>query len=155
MPIRDDVRQKRRRGGRDADQRIFIAATLIPTALGLFIFWIYPLANGLWGSFTDWRAFQTDRNFIGLDNYRTLWNDNIFRETLLNTAQYTLMYLPLNVAIGLMLALAIENSGSTNRPSASSTSSSISSACRPSPSSSPPPRPCPRSSPTPSGRTSA
>jgi len=111
MPIRDDVRQKRRRGGRDADQRIFIAATLIPTALGLFIFWIYPLANGLWGSFTDWRAFQTDRNFIGLDNYRTLWNDNIFRETLLNTAQYTLMYLPLNVAIGLMLALAIENSG--------------------------------------------
>ncbi len=43
MPIRDDVRQKRRRGGRDADQRIFIAATLIPTALGLFIFSIYPL----------------------------------------------------------------------------------------------------------------
>ena len=79
--------------------------------MGLLIFWIYPLANGLWGSFTDWRAFQTDRDFIGLDNYRTLWNDDVFRTTLVNTCQYTLMYLPLNVAIGLGLALAIEQSG--------------------------------------------
>lgn len=101
----------RRRGGRDADQRLFIAVTLIPIFLGLLIFWVYPLANGLWGSFTDWRAFQTDRSFIGLDNYRTLWNDNVFRETVLNTAKYTLMYLPLNLIIGLLLAMAVEASG--------------------------------------------
>ncbi len=101
----------RRRGGRDADQRLFIAVTLIPIFLGLLIFWVYPLANGLWGSFTDWRAFQTDRSFVGLDNYRTLWSDNVFRETLLNTAKYTLMYLPLNLIIGLVLAMAIEASG--------------------------------------------
>lgn len=101
----------RRRGGRDADQRLFIAVTLIPIFLGLLIFWVYPLANGLWGSFTDWRAFQTDRSFVGLDNYRTLWNDNVFRETLLNTAKYTLMYLPLNLIIGLLLAMAVEASG--------------------------------------------
>src|SRR5215203_1644635 len=111
ISVRNGPPKKKRLGGRDADQRIFVAVTLIPTILGLLIFWIYPLANGLWGSFTDWRAFQTDRDFIGLDNYQTLWNDDVFRTTLVNTGQYTLMYLPLNVAIGLALALAIEHSG--------------------------------------------
>ena len=105
------VRRKSRLGGRDADQRLFVAVTLIPTALGLLIFWIYPLANGLWGSFTDWKAFQTDREFIGIDNYRTLWHDDVFRETLVNTFQYALMYLPANIVIGLTLAMAIEASG--------------------------------------------
>jgi multiple sugar transport system permease protein len=111
IPVRQSTPKQRRLGGRDADQRLFIAVTLVPTILGLLIFWIYPMANGLWGSFTDWRAFQTDRDFIGLDNYRTLWNDDLFRTTLVNTAEYTLMYLPLNVALGLLLALAIEHSG--------------------------------------------
>ena len=99
------------RGSRNADQRLFIAVTLIPTVLGLLIFWIYPVVNGLWGSFTDWRAFQTDRSFVGLDNYRALWDDPIFTKSLRNTGLYTLMYLPLNIAIGLLLALAVEASG--------------------------------------------
>jgi len=105
------VRRKRRLGGRDADQRLFIAATLIPTALGLIIFWIYPLINGLWGSFTDWQAFQSNRDFVGLKNYRELWDDEVFHETLINTFQYALMYLPANIIVGLGLAMAIEASG--------------------------------------------
>lgn len=100
-----------RRGGRNADQRLFILLTLIPTFLGLLIFWVYPLANGLWGSFTNWRAFQPEREFIGLANYQALLSDGVFRETLINTAEYTLMYLPLNIVIGLLLAMAVESSG--------------------------------------------
>ena len=102
---------KRRRGGRNADQRLFVAVALIPTAAGLILFWIYPLASGLWGSFTNWKAFQPDQSFIGFDNYRTLWHDKVFIKSLKNTALYTLMYLPLNVAIGLLLAMAVEGSG--------------------------------------------
>jgi multiple sugar transport system permease protein len=110
-PSGTPYRQTGRRGGRNADQRLFVIVTLVPTFLGLIVFWIYPLANGLWGSFTDWRAFETNRDFIGLDNYVDLWHDDIFRKTLVNTAKYTLMYLPLNVIIGLGLALAVEASG--------------------------------------------
>lgn len=102
---------KRRRGGRNADQRLFVAVTLIPTVAGLLLFWIYPLLNGLWGSFTDWRAFQNNRSFVGIDNYRALWNDDVFIRSLRNTGVYTLMYLPLNIAIGLLLAMAVEGSG--------------------------------------------
>ncbi|CAA9535434.1 MAG: N-acetyl-D-glucosamine ABC transporter, permease protein 1 [uncultured Thermomicrobiales bacterium] len=102
---------RRRRGGRDADQRLFVAVTLVPTLLGLLVFWIYPLANGLLGSFTDWQAFASSREFIGLDNYRALRDDPVFVKALGNTGLYTLMYLPLNVAIGLVLAMAVEGSG--------------------------------------------
>ncbi|MBA3416776.1 MAG: sugar ABC transporter permease [Chloroflexia bacterium] len=111
LPISTRRPRKRRLGGRAADQRLFIATALVPTILGLLVFWIYPLVNGLWGSFTDWRAFQPERAFVGLGNYQTLAGDAVFLETLLNTAQYTLMYLPLNVAISLALAIAIEASG--------------------------------------------
>ena len=100
-----------RRGGRAADQRLFVVVTLVPAFLAIVVFWFYPILNGFYGSFTDWRAMSTDRSWIGLDHYRTLWNDNIFREALINTGQYALMYLPLNIALGLMLALAVESSG--------------------------------------------
>ena len=102
---------KGRRGGRNADQRLFVVVTLLPAFLGLVVFWIYPMANGLYGSFTDWRAFQTDRDWIGFGHYRALWRDDIFREALINTGQYALMYLPLNIVLGLTLALGVENSG--------------------------------------------
>jgi multiple sugar transport system permease protein len=101
----------KRRAGRNADQRLFVLVTLIPAFVAIALFWIYPIVNGLIGSFTDWRAFSTERNWIGLDHYRGLWNDNTFREALVNTFQYVLLYLPLNVAVGLILALAVESSG--------------------------------------------
>ena len=100
-----------RRGGRAADQRLFVYVTLVPAFAAIALFWIYPIANGLYGSFTDWRAFQTERSWIGIDHYRGLWRDDTFRESLINTWQYVLLYLPLNVAVGLLLALAVENSG--------------------------------------------
>ncbi len=100
-----------RRGGRAADQRLFVVVTLVPAFVAIVVFWFYPILNGFYGSFTDWRAMTTQRSWIGLEHYRTLWNDDVFREALVNTGQYALMYLPLNIALGLLLALAVENSG--------------------------------------------
>jgi multiple sugar transport system permease protein len=109
--VRETHEPRGPRGGRAAGQRLFVLVTLVPTILGLLIFWIYPLGTGLWGSFTDWRAFQQGQGFVGLDNYERLASDGVFRETLVNTFEYTLMYLPLNVVIGLALALAVDATG--------------------------------------------
>jgi len=76
-----------RRGGRAADQRLFVVVTLVPAFLAIVVFWFYPILNGFYGSFTDWRAMSTDRNWIGLQHYRTLWHDDVFREALVNTGQ--------------------------------------------------------------------
>ena len=111
VPVGAAVAAKRRRGGRNTGERVFILVTLLPTAVGLLVFWIYPLLNGFWGSFTDWQAFNPDRGFVGLDNYAELVDDPIFGEALINTFEYALMYLPLQIVLGLGLAMAVEASG--------------------------------------------
>lgn len=110
-PLRAVSGRPPRKGGRNAAQRRFVCATLVPLALLFIVFWIYPVLNGLWGSFTDWRAFSPDRQFVGLRNYARLVNDSIFITALVNTLQFAAMYLPLQIACGLGLALAIEASG--------------------------------------------
>jgi len=111
LPLGGTIARPRRRGARNAGQRLFIFATIGPMVLGLLVFWIYPLLNGIWGSFTDWQAFNPDRRFVGLDNYAQLVDDPVFRESLENTFQYAVMYLPLQIVLGLAVALAVEASG--------------------------------------------
>jgi multiple sugar transport system permease protein len=111
LPLGGAVARPRRRGARNAGQRLFIFATIGPMVLGLLVFWIYPLLNGIWGSFTDWQAFNPDRSFVGLDNYAQLVDDPVFRESLVNTFQYAVMYLPLQIVLGLAVALGVEASG--------------------------------------------
>lgn len=111
LPLEATAPRSGRRWARNAGQRLFIFATLAPMILGLLVFWIYPLLNGLWGSFTNWQAFNPDRSFVGLANYTALANDPIFLESLGNTFQYALMYLPLQIVLGLGLAMAVEASG--------------------------------------------
>ena len=66
-------------------QRLFIAVTLIPMMLVFLIFWIYPIFDGMWGSLTKWQGFNPNRQFIGLENYRTLAEDPVFIKSLANT----------------------------------------------------------------------
>lgn len=102
---------KPRRYRRNAEQMVFVLTVLIPMAIVFIMFWIYPLLNGLWGSFTKWQGFSPDRPFVGLENYRSLFQDPIFLAALKNTFLYTLMYLPSEIFVALMLALAINGSG--------------------------------------------
>ena len=92
-------------------KRIFILSILIPMGLFFFTFYIYPLFTGLAGSMTDWRAFQPERPFIGLDNYRKLIEDDTFVAAVRNTLLYCAMYLPISLVLSLVLALAIDASG--------------------------------------------
>lgn len=92
-------------------QTLFITATLIPMLLIFLVFWLYPLFDGIWGSLTQWQGFNPDRPFIGLENYRTLANDQVFITSLKNTFWFTILYLPTNIVLALLLALAIEATG--------------------------------------------
>jgi multiple sugar transport system permease protein len=73
---------------------IFFAFTLLPVAIAL----------GL--SFTDYDVF-TRMNWIGLANYQDVFDDEYFREALVNTLVYTAVSVPLSMAIGLSLALLL------------------------------------------------
>lgn len=89
------------------ESRGFIAALfMLPAAAFLLIFLTYPLALGVWLGFTDTRIGRAGE-FIGLWNYELLWTDHVFWLSVFNTILYTVVASILKFALGLWLALIL------------------------------------------------
>ncbi len=79
---------------------------LLPAVLFLVIFLTYPLGLGVWLGFTDARIGRAG-TFVGLENYALLWDDSIFWLSVFNTVLYTVGASILKFALGLWLALLL------------------------------------------------
>jgi multiple sugar transport system permease protein len=79
---------------------------LLPAALFLVVFLTYPLGLGVWLGFTDARIGRAG-TFVGLENYQLLWDDSIFWLSVFNTVLYTVAASILKFALGLWLALLL------------------------------------------------
>src|SRR4030081_2088960 len=76
-------------------------------AMGFLIFFLaYPLGLGIWLSFTDTRIGRVGQ-FVGSENYERLWDDSIFWLSVFNTLLYTFVASAIKFAIGLYLALLL------------------------------------------------
>lgn len=79
---------------------------LFPAMFSFVLFVIVPFLQGIYVSFTDWNGLNTGReNFIGIDNYRTIFSDVRFLYALWRTILYAAFnILAINlVAFGLAL----------------------------------------------------
>jgi multiple sugar transport system permease protein len=77
---------------------------------GMIIFSTFTLgatAFGFWLTFRRWSIIEPEKPFVGLDNYRDMLGDERFVESALNTAYFTGASVPLQMAIGLVLALLL------------------------------------------------
>jgi multiple sugar transport system permease protein len=79
---------------------------MLPAAAFLILFLAYPLALGVWISFTDARIGQSGA-FIGVENYEWLSDDSVFWLSVFNTLLYTSVASVVKFAIGLYLALLL------------------------------------------------
>src|SRR4051812_23980978 len=79
---------------------------MLPAAGFLILFLAYPLGLGVWLSFTDARLGR-DGIFVGFENYEFLWDDSTFWLSVFNTLLYTSVASTLKFAIGLYLALLL------------------------------------------------
>jgi multiple sugar transport system permease protein len=79
---------------------------MLPAAAFLLLFLAYPLGLGVWLSFTDARIGRVG-SFIGLENYEWLWGDAVFWLSVFNTVLYTGVASAFKFAIGLYLALLL------------------------------------------------
>ena len=79
---------------------------LLPAAVFLLVFLTYPLGLGVWLAFTDTRIGRAGE-FIGLENYYSLWDDPVFWLSIFNTILYTVVASVLKFALGLWLALIL------------------------------------------------
>ncbi|MEU8935370.1 sugar ABC transporter permease [Streptomyces sp. NPDC048409] len=78
---------------------VLIAANVVLFAL----FFVWPAVIGLVYSFTDYTGVGAFR-FIGLDNYQNLFGDSTFYDALFRTLLYTVLVVPLNFVLSLLIA---------------------------------------------------
>jgi multiple sugar transport system permease protein len=79
---------------------------MLPAAVFLLGFLTYPLGLGVWLGFTDTRIGRAG-DFIGLENYAYLMDDQVFWLSVFNTIVYTLIASILKFVLGLWLALIL------------------------------------------------
>jgi multiple sugar transport system permease protein len=85
------------------DDRRHALLFLAPSVLGLALFTLFPTVMALVMSTFDWPVFG-ERTFRGLDNYVRLLGNPVFRQVILNTCLFVVLYVPLNVIVSLGLA---------------------------------------------------
>lgn len=78
-------------------------------ALALYLtFSGYPLIRGLMIAFSDYRYLIPDHQpFNGLDNFVEMIGDPLFWESFVRSLYYTAIYTPLNIGLGLLIAVLI------------------------------------------------
>lgn len=88
---------------RDARVGVLFAA---PWILGFLTFLVYPVVASLIYSFTNYSVLRSP-NFIGVDNYKEMVHDSVFRQALGNTLLYVLGAVPLSTVAAIALALLL------------------------------------------------
>src|SRR5256714_12987200 len=84
----------------------FGALLVVPAAILLLGLLAYPLGLGVWLGFKD-ATIGSPGTFIGIENYQYLLDDPVFRLTVVDTALYTIVTVVLKLALGLGLALVL------------------------------------------------
>jgi len=96
---------RRRAGGFARRETITFYLLIAPWLLGFLLFVLGPMLASLGISFTRWDLLSPAK-LIGLDNYEKLFTrDPLFWQSLKVTAVYTAVYVPLELAGGLVLAM--------------------------------------------------
>ncbi|WP_158926765.1 carbohydrate ABC transporter permease [Acidisphaera sp. S103] len=102
-------RKQHSRIGRLFDSKPFLVALcLLPTVGLLVVFLTYPLGLGLWLSMTDTTIGQPGE-YIGLDNFYSLFSDPVFWGAVWYTIFYTAVATVGKFLLGLWLALLLNN----------------------------------------------
>jgi multiple sugar transport system permease protein len=86
---------------------LFIA----PAMVGLGLFKLYPIMEGLRFSFYEVRPIARTQEFIGLANFVELARDPVILRATFNTLLFNLVVTPLQIALALGLAVLINRKG--------------------------------------------
>jgi multiple sugar transport system permease protein len=80
-----------------------------PWIVGFLIFVIVPMGFSLYWSFTDYRVISNEpAQWVGLENYIKLIRDDTgFRASIINTLYLTVIGLPLQMGVALLLAVLL------------------------------------------------
>jgi len=83
---------------------------LLPSLAVVAFVAIYPLGKTIYQSFTDQQFLALEpAQWVGLQNYRDLLDDTIFRDAVWTTIKFTLITVTFEFALGLTIALVVNS----------------------------------------------
>ncbi|MER7503313.1 sugar ABC transporter permease [Nonomuraea pusilla] len=103
-PAQAAARPATRRRLRDREW-VWGYAMIAPLVLGLGVFYLWPVIQSIYYSFTEWTLFG-DSSWVGLSNYEKLFTDAAYGKALRNTFLYgglSLLGIPVSIAVAALL----------------------------------------------------
>jgi fructooligosaccharide transport system permease protein len=92
------------------DEKIAAYIFIFPAVVLLFMFLILPVFSTVRYSFTDYNILRPDQiKFCGLNNFTDLFKDKDFIQSIWNTFYFTLVVVPFQCLLALVLALFISS----------------------------------------------
>jgi multiple sugar transport system permease protein len=93
--------------GSERMREAFVGYAFIALPMAFFLlFFIFPIGYAFYISRYDWQIFKGP--FVGWDNFRELYHDDVFwSHAVRNTLVYTAVVVPLQMALGLSLAVVV------------------------------------------------
>ena len=102
------VIENRRFSKRKLKNAIRVLIFILPALIPLGVFWLFPMCEAIFMSFTDWDYMSSTYNIVGLDNYRSIFSDSMFYSALKNTFVFTVGTLVPTIAGGLFTAVLLK-----------------------------------------------
>ena len=82
---------------------------IAPMLIGFLIITVAPVIATFVFSLTNKNMMSRTTSFIGLENYQKLFKDKIFRATMLQTLEFTVLLIPSNMILTLFLASLLKD----------------------------------------------
>jgi trehalose/maltose transport system permease protein len=104
-------RRHRRRSRMQRRQARLGWLLLLPALAVVAFVAIYPLGKTVYQSFTnqEFLAGIEPTKWVGLQNYRDLWHDTIFRQSVWETVKFTLITVSFEFVLGMIIALVVNS----------------------------------------------
>src|ERR671933_45998 len=103
--------RRRRRTGLQRRQTRLGWLLLLPALATVGFVALYPLGKTVYQSFTneEFLAGIEPTKWVGLENYRDLWHDTVFRDSVWTTVKFTLITVAFEFVLGLIIALVVNS----------------------------------------------
>lgn len=89
------------------NQKRFVIMGLSPIIILFGLIFAYPIFSAFYISLTDIKLLSDSHNFIFFGNYLSIFKDQVYRISFLNTLYFALLYFSATIILGLLLALFI------------------------------------------------
>ncbi len=100
------MKQKGKISGKKMKQMLVTYTFVLPDFIGLLVFIIIPIIYSFYMSLYNWN-FANIKEFIGLQNYVTMFSDSEWWQSLGRTFKLTLMYVPALFILSILFAVLI------------------------------------------------